>query len=240
VEGTAEPLPRPGWLISERSRSLISIGVSAALYFVAVTVLTFYLPDLGRSSSVLGLIVAWALFTTVHTVLTWLAFRGLHGDRLRRAVRALAGRGRRRSSLGRVLDRLLRDDAPSWSVQISVIALISVGALIVAPGLRQQPLVVGIGLAMVAASWVNMSMVYAVHYARIDLESGGLAFPGEAVPSFIRYRYLALSIQTTFGTTDVELHTDVMRRIAMSHGLLAFVFNSVIIALIVSLVLGVS
>ena len=39
---------------------------------------------------------------------------------------------------------------------------------------------------------------------------------------------------TTFGTTDVDVTTTRLRRAVMGHAVLTFVFNTVIIALLVS------
>lgn len=91
---------------------------------------------------------------------------------------------------------------------------------------------------MVAASWINVAVCYAIHYARADLADGGLEFPGKDHPSFVRYLYLGISVQATFGTTDVSITTDQMRRIVSSQCILSFIFNSVIVAVIVSMLLG--
>jgi uncharacterized membrane protein len=45
-------------------------------------------------------------------------------------------------------------------------------------------------------------------------------------------------VQTAFTTSDVELRTAEIRRVVMGHGVLAFAFNSVIIAVLVSLLVG--
>ena len=54
------------------------------------------------------------------------------------------------------------------------------------------------------------------------------------------YLYFAIAVQSTFGTTDVNVTTRDIRRTVMVHNCLAFVFNSVIIALIVSLTITVA
>ena len=51
--------------------------------------------------------------------------------------------------------------------------------------------------------------------------------------------YLSAAVQASYGTGDIATVTSAMRRTVTKHKLLAFAFNSVIIALIVSLALSV-
>jgi uncharacterized membrane protein len=125
-------------------------------------------------------------------------------------------------------------------VQVSVLAIIVVGALVVVPALRVSPIFLGSSVVMVAASWVDVVIMFAVHYARVDAQTGGLRFPDDEEPDFQDYLYVALAVQTTFGSTDVTAVNRRMRKAIAAHGLLAFIFNTVIIAVIVSLLLGVT
>lgn len=60
---------------------------------------------------------------------------------------------------------------------------------------------------------------------------------GEGEQRFSDDEYFANEVQATLGTTDVALTTSAMRTAVRRHGLIAFTFNSVIVALLVSLVL---
>lgn len=93
-------------------------------------------------------------------------------------------------------------------------------------------------LATVAASWLDVLVAYAIHYARMDARAPRFSFPGEQAREFVDYLYLALAVQTTFGTTDVSVTHPSARRVVMGHSGLAFVFNSTLIAMIISLVIG--
>ena len=62
----------------------------------------------------------------------------------------------------------------------------------------------------------------------------GLDFPGSEEPSFTDYLYMSIAVQTTFGTTDVDVQTRVMRRVVLRHCVLAFGFNTVIVAILIS------
>lgn len=130
------------------------------------------------------------------------------------------------------------NQAPSWSVHVSFLALLVVGGILVTPALHGSRSVLVVALAMVAGSWTNVLVAYSVHYARMDTRTGGFSFPGEQTRVYIDYLYLAMSVQTTFGTTDVTVISTTARRAVMGHSTLAFIFNSVLIAMIISLLLA--
>ena len=52
---------------------------------------------------------------------------------------------------------------------------------------------------------------------------------------FSDYLYLAISCSATFGTTDTDIMTTAMRRTVSVHGIIAFFLNTVIIAVLLSL-----
>lgn len=236
-------LPRPRWALLEQRRSLVSTLVGCLLGLVVTTVVLLA-ADPGRTRTVLAVVVVWAVFSATHTVLTWWAFHGLAGEPLRAALAAEVERKRRQSRWSRAVDRWLLAEAStsSWSVQISAMALLGVLIMVITPSLRAEPLLLVAMLTMVTASWTNVAVTYAVGYARSDLvlqAETGLGFPGDEPRSFTDYLYFALATQTTFATTDVEIRTTPMRRLVMGHGVLAFAFNTVIIAILVSLLVGV-
>lgn len=205
-------------------------------------------PELRAHGWAVGCVLAWGFFAAIHSVLTHRAYRDATGIEFL-ADDAEATPERPTTRRARVWNWfrqwwrgwwVMGNDAPSWSVQVSVLALIVVALIMVTPVLRSSQGLLVAALAMVAASWANVAVMYAVHYARIDARDGGLGFPGDEPRAFVDYLYLALAVQTTFGTTDVEIRTRQLRRTAIGHGALAFVFNSVIIAMIISLLLGVA
>ncbi|NLT29051.1 MAG: DUF1345 domain-containing protein [Propionibacterium sp.] len=180
----------------------------------------------------------WSVFALFQSLSTWLAYRGRSGDRLRAAV-ASADRSERRGLSRFALVRWFTGtgSAPSWSVQVSAMALIGVGALLVNSSMR-TPVLMASAAVLVVASWVNVWIMFAVQYVRADFTATGFQFPGEGPRSFSDYLYVSLGAQTTFGTTDVSITTTTMRKLSMNHTLVAFAFNSVILAMVVSLILG--
>lgn len=211
--------------------TVIGIGIQLALLLSGTV-------DLGRDAQIAGTAIIWVLFCLIHTVWTHLTFRGLAGDRLRAAV--AVQRRRERHETATIWRRLwyTSSHAPSWSVQVGVVALVAVLVVVVVPGLRANLLFLGVAMALVVSSWANTVVSYALHYARLDLADRAIDFPGDDDRTFTDYLYLSVALQTTFGTTDASILTSDMRRTTMVHGVLAFVFNSVIVAMIVSLLIG--
>ncbi len=88
--------------------------------------------------------------------------------------------------------------------------------------------------AVVMMSWLVTMVAYAVHYARIAATVGGLTFPGDEGVVFWDCVYLATQVQTTFSSSDVTIETTLARRIVTGHTLVAFAFDTIIIALLIS------
>lgn len=98
-----------------------------------------------------------------------------------------------------------------------------------------------LAVLLVVVAWLTVLISFTIAYLAEDLQSGGeaLGFPDE-VSDVTRplsdYLYLAVAVSSTFGTTDVDLHTSQVRRTAIVHGLVAFVFNTVVLAVVVSVI----
>lgn len=92
-------------------------------------------------------------------------------------------------------------------------------------------------LATVILSWTFTHMVFALHYANIYYRpselgsSGGLRFPGERPPDYRDFVYYAFVIGCAAQTGDVDTISHAMRRVSLVHGIVAFVFNTAILAL---------
>ena len=66
----------------------------------------------------------------------------------------------------------------------------------------------------------------------------GLVFPQTAEPGFWDFIYFAFVIGMTYQVSDVSVSTTHLRKIIIVHGLLSFVFNTVILALVISFAAG--
>ena len=95
-----------------------------------------------------------------------------------------------------------------------------------------------------AVSWIATHVVFALRYAHEYYEAapgglrGGLVFPDEPHPDYWDFLYFAGVIGMTFQVSDVQIADRRLRRLALVHGILAFAFNTIIVALTVNLAAG--
>ena len=92
-------------------------------------------------------------------------------------------------------------------------------------------------------SWLMTHTLFAMRYAHEYYErpddgtgiSRGLEFPGDRHPDYWDFFYFALVLGMTFQVSDVQITDHYLRRLAAAHGLLGFLFNTVILALSVNI-----
>jgi uncharacterized membrane protein len=178
-------------------------------------------------------LVAWDAFAFTNIALSWLCM-------------AVADA---RTS---VQDARLQDSSRTalflFVIVAAVSSLFAVGLLLgsakgLSPG-RQAEHAMLAGLT-VASSWCLTHTVFALRYAHIFYQSSddspevkqgeGLDFPKEEYPDFLDFAYFSFVIGMTCQVSDVQITSRRIRRIALLHGLLAFVFNTVVLALSVNL-----
>jgi uncharacterized membrane protein len=93
--------------------------------------------------------------------------------------------------------------------------------------------------ATVLVSWTFVHTVFAQHYAHLwFLRMGGLDFPDTPEPDIWDCVYFSFVIGMTFQVSDVQVTSREMRRLVLVHGLVSFLFNTVILALSVNLAAG--
>jgi len=108
----------------------------------------------------------------------------------------------------------------------------------------------GFDVALVAItlflSWLVTHVTFALRYAHEfyardlggpDVDRG-LDFPGEKEPDYLDFLYFSLVLGMTFQVSDVQITSRKLRRVAALHGLLSFLFNTVIIAFTVNIAAG--
>jgi uncharacterized membrane protein len=95
-------------------------------------------------------------------------------------------------------------------------------------------------------SWLMTHTTFALRYAHEYYSrdrgakevDGGLDFPGEKRPDYLDFMYFSLVLGMTFQVSDVQITSRKFRRLAAMHGLLSFLFNTIIVALTVNIAAG--
>jgi hypothetical protein len=229
----------------ESRRFLVAIGIALLLGvpFAGAYLLTAQTEsDLVATAALSGLLFldVWCL---VYVLATVRAFAGAPAEVLRTLIRPSPGV----SKFSSLWATILRggSDGPLLAVVFAAVALVAAAVLprvdqLVPAGAEHVVLLV-LAVSAVVLGWTVLAVGYAVHYLRLDVRhrhptdgSAGLQFPGPDAPQFLDYLYFAVSVATTFGTTDVNVTDRLLRRTVTGQAVLAFAFNTVILALVLA------
>jgi uncharacterized membrane protein len=140
--------------------------------------------------------------------------------------------------------RIARSEDPSRAAAETILigagaaSLVAVAFVLGEAGRTHAPgrgLLTALALASVALAWTSVHTVFMLRYARIYYSppDGGIDFHDEA-PDYRDFAYLALTIGMTFQVSDTDLLGKRVRRVALHHALLSYVFGTGIVAITVS------
>ncbi len=119
---------------------------------------------------------------------------------------------------------------------LSSVALILVKAASSSGGTKA--FLLGVGVVSVVLAWLAVHTVFTLRYARLYYtgEVGGVDFNEDTRPDYTDFAYLAFTIGMTFQVSDTDLTTTAVRRTALRHALISYLFGAVIIGLIINVV----
>ena len=201
-----------------RPRMLFSVLVGLLAAFVA--------PDVG--SSVTRSLLGWNIGVWLYLGLIFaFMLRADHG-RLRKVALAHAE--------GSVVVSAVVAAASLTSLVAIVLELAAAKA-----GVRHAVPHALIALVTVMGSWLLLPTLYTLNYASqyYRVEKGeGMSFPGATErfkPGYLDFAYFSFTIAVALQTSDVAVTTPVMRRMVLVQSLLAFVFNTTILAFTINI-----
>lgn len=109
----------------------------------------------------------------------------------------------------------------------------------------QRNLHVGLVALTLLVSWLLTHAIFALRYAHEYYDRspdgkviGGLEFPGEEPPDYWDFTYFSVVVGMTFQVSDVQITNRRLRRLTLLHGVVSFLFNTVIVALTVNIAAG--
>jgi uncharacterized membrane protein len=190
----------------------------------------FFLPREWRAST--RLLAAWDCATALYLVMAIVMMTRSNIDRIR--YRAA-----------------LQDEGQMVILGLTIVtALISLAGIVAEMaaaktlnGPREWQHVALAGLT-VLLSWTFTHTMFAIHYAH-EYYAGpdddlveGLEFPGNEPPDYWDFVYYSFVIGTACATADVNVTSKNMRRITALHCVVAFFFNTTILALTVNIGAG--
>jgi uncharacterized membrane protein len=132
------------------------------------------------------------------------------------------------------------------AVVFSLVAIFGEFAMLHDAKAEEKTLRITLVSATLFVSWLMMHTTFALRYAHEYYSrdrggrevDGGLDFPGEKRPDYLDFMYFSLVLGMTFQVSDVQITARKFRRLAAMHGLLSFLFTTIIVALTVNIAAG--
>jgi uncharacterized membrane protein len=207
-------MPRPVRVVYARPRTFISIAIGIVAFFV--------LP--GSLRLVTRLLISWDIFVALYLVLVYSLVFSSGLAHIRR-------------------NAILQDDGRFLILLVTALgAFASIAAIVL--GLdethRSGP-ELALATVTIALSWAAVHTTFALHYAHEfyrGAKPGGLDFPKgpeDEEPDYWDFVYFSFVIGMTAQVSDVGVTDKIIRRTATVHGIISFVFNTALVALMVNI-----
>ena len=201
-------------VVVSRPRTFVALGVAI--------VICLLLPTSLRLST--RALVAWDVFATIYLVLAY-------------AMMIRSGHEHIKPSA------VLQDDGRFLIMVVTQLAaLASIAAIVFELGAsRSSPSGLALAATTIALSWALVHTSFALHYAHDYYRGkpGGLQFPsgseGKEKPDYWDFVYFSFVIGMTAQVSDVGITSKAIRRTATVHGIISFVFNTALLALMVNI-----
>ena len=209
------------------SRILIGLGVALIIFLLT-----------GRVPPAFRFLLVWNSFTFVIIALLWVTILTARSNE----VKQIAG----------------MQDTTRWVTFIFVLVASFVSLFAVILVLRNLSNTkeagyayhVGFSIISVILSWNLIHTVFAVRYTHLyynllteekntvkDLK-GGLIFPTDTPPDYLELVYFSYTIGMTFQVSDIQITSRRIRHLALFHAALSFTYNTVILALGITIISG--
>ena len=206
--------PAPVRVVYARPRTFVSLAIGTVAFFL--------LPDSLRL--VTRLLVAWDIFAAFYLALAYaMMFRCDHSHIRRNAI--------------------LQDDGRFLILLVTALgAFASIAAIVFELGAanRSAPALV-LATVTIILSWAAVHTVFSLHYAHEyyrGSKPGGLQFPSgdqHEDADYWDFVYFSFVIGMTAQVSDVGITDKTIRRTATAHGIVSFVFNTALVALMVNI-----
>jgi uncharacterized membrane protein len=207
-------MPAPVRMLYARPRTFFSITIGIVAFLL--------LPDSLRL--VTRLLIGWDIFTAFYAALAYIMmFRCDHSHIRRNAI--------------------LQDEGRFLILLVTALgAFASIAAIVLELGSsRRGAYELTLAVVTIVLSWAAVHTTFALHYAHDyyrGAKPGGLQFPSGDKPDHADYWdfvYFSFVIGMTAQVSDVGITDRIIRRTATVHGIISFVFNTALVALMVNI-----
>lgn len=213
-------------LFLKKANSLQKLGIS--VIFAIIISFLFRSPSLPALTHAM---IGWDAFALSTIILHWITFYITDSHDIRKQ----AGK---QDSRGSLLFFII--------LFATIAALLAVLLLILSKKEAQDvPLQIPVAILGMLLSWMLIHTIFAIRYAHIfygdhpskkDTHAGGLEFPEEEKPDFLDFAYFGFVLGMTFQVSDVQITSRRIRRLAMYHGFISFIYATIMIALTINVI----
>ena len=207
-------MSKPIRVVYGRPRMFISVLIGIIAFFLVP----------GSLRLVTRLLIAWDIFIAVYLLLVYIMMFRCGLAHIRR-------------------NAILQDDGRFLILLITALgAFASIAAIVFELGASHRSAMdLTLATLTIALSWATVHTTFALHYAHDyyrGAKPGGLQFPSgdqHEHADYWDFVYFSFVIGMTAQVSDVGITDKTIRRIATIHGIISFVFNTALLALMVNI-----
>jgi uncharacterized membrane protein len=211
--------------IQAHGRLLVGLVVALIMFF-----LTHKTPPAVR------FILVWSSFSFTILLMLWAIILTTTASE----VRVIAGK----QDSGRTIISIF----VLFASVVSLFAVVFLMRSLPNPNQAGYPYHVGFAIISVILSWVMIHTIFAIRYTHLFYNllsegktsqkehKGGLIFPSDDPPDYFDFAYFSFVIGMTWQVSDIQISSKRIRRIVLFHGLLSFLYNTVILALTINII----
>ncbi|HWI11820.1 MAG TPA: DUF1345 domain-containing protein [Burkholderiaceae bacterium] len=206
-------MPAPLRLLYSRPRTFIAIAAGIAAFLLMPASLRL----------VTRLLLGWDIFVGLYLLLVYIMVLRSGQEHIRR-------------------NAALQDDGRFVILMVTALgAFASIAAIVFELGASQRNAAyLTLATATIALTWATVHTTFALHYAHeyYGSSKGGLQFPSgdrKEEADYWDFVYFSFVIGMTAQVSDVGITDRIIRRTATVHGIISFIFNTALVALMVNI-----
>ena len=199
---------------------------------IAIAVIVYFVVQITNIDELSHIMIGWNTFSLCMIVMSWISFFITNSKQIREQARVqdpsrtiifiiiiISTLISFLAVLLLIISKDKSDNASSWRIAIAISGMLF--------------------------SWFLIHTIFTLRYAHLyygdhetkpNTHAGGLEFPDDSKPEYLDFAYYSFVLGMTFQVSDVQITSKRLRSLAMLHGLLSFVFNTIMIALTINLI----